>query len=328
MGCAVKVICLSHNINENDSREYQDVLWSSVSLLPSPISALIELKKQTLKFSPDWIVGFSDIYYGILATRFARAIGSRSLVDAYDNYQSYIPWALPLHVMWRSALSNADLISATGHPLLKLLSRDRSCDEDCVVPMAADDSFHKFDSAKAAEIKDKYQLPGGRPLIGYCGAIAKNRDVSLLLELIKETGKHRPDVLFILTGRISQHITLPDNCRHLGFVDADDMPGIIFNLHIMLALNKDSQFGRHSYPVKLYEAASLGVKTIASRTPATEWMYGNNSPALADIGDCSQLTDKICAALEKNARGFTLSAQRWQQSADILAEAMGLSLLR
>ena len=39
---------------------------------------------------PDWIVGFSDTYFGILARRLARRVGSRYAIDAYDNYESYI----------------------------------------------------------------------------------------------------------------------------------------------------------------------------------------------------------------------------------------------
>lgn len=42
-----------------------------------------------------------------------------SCIDAYDNYESYIPWLKLLHVLKRRALSRADLITAAGPNLLK-----------------------------------------------------------------------------------------------------------------------------------------------------------------------------------------------------------------
>ena len=79
-GCKVTVICLSHRRDENDQRQYMGVDWVSISASPNPLSAISRLKKQTCEFEPDWVVGFSDTYYGILATHLAKKIGCQSLV--------------------------------------------------------------------------------------------------------------------------------------------------------------------------------------------------------------------------------------------------------
>lgn len=327
-GCEVKVICLSYRQSENAEREYKGVSWSSISANPNPLSAISRLKKQTQEFDPDWVIGFSDTYYGILATHLAGKLGCRSLIDAYDNYQSYMPWALPLHSIWRSALKKADLVSAAGLPLLELLSANRPIAGDVVVPMSADDGFFSVAPETAAHCREKYHLPNDRPLVGYCGSIDKNRDIALLLEVMEACRTLRPDILFVLTGRNNSRIKLPDNCLHLGFVDSEDMPGIVSNLNIMIAVNKDSAFGNHSYPIKLYEAAACGVKTIASSTPATEWMYGNQSESLVNIGNHSELVEKLISALKAKPSEFMLRGGQWDRGADILAEAIGLSLLR
>ena len=327
-GCKVTVICLSHRRDENDQRQYMGVDWVSISASPNPLAAISRLKKQTCDFEPDWVVGFSDTYYGILATHLAKKIGCQSLVDAYDNYQSYIPWAFPLHWAWRSALKKADLVSAAGLPLLELLNTSRPNKDGVIVPMCADENFFSVDEEAAEQCRKKYKLPDDKALIGYCGSIDRNRDLALLLEVIEAARNLRPDMLFIVTGRNNRQIEFPDNCLHLGFVDADDMPGIVTNLDIMLAVNKSSAFGNHSYPVKLYEAAACGVKTITSHTQATQWMYGDHSQSLIDVGNCSQLLDKLITALGTDSSTFNLQIGRWSRSADILAEAMGLSLLR
>ena len=60
-------------------------------------STLIE----TLK--PDVVVCFSDTWFGILGGLLTKKTNISLVIDAYDNYEAYLPKAWPLHWMWRRA---------------------------------------------------------------------------------------------------------------------------------------------------------------------------------------------------------------------------------
>ena len=113
--------------------------WMSESLLSgNPARYLRRLKSVIQEVRPDWIIGLSDTYFGILAQYYGRRYGISSCIDAYDNYESYIPWMVPLHKLWRRALSRADLVTAAGPDLAMYLSSQRAEHPAMVVPMAAD----------------------------------------------------------------------------------------------------------------------------------------------------------------------------------------------
>ena len=70
----------------------------------------------------DWVIGCSDIWFGMLAERLAAARGTRVLIDAYDNYETYHPMVPPLRRLWRRALGRADQLTAAGRKWAELIA--------------------------------------------------------------------------------------------------------------------------------------------------------------------------------------------------------------
>ena len=95
---------------------------------------------------PDWIFGLSDTWTGIIAHRISKRLGCRLALDAYDNYESYMSWNTPLHWLWHRALADANLVTAAGPQLAKLLGRHaKAVAGPEIIPMSADPAFVPMD---------------------------------------------------------------------------------------------------------------------------------------------------------------------------------------
>jgi len=280
---------------------------------------LAAIRKQITRSPVDCVIGFSDTYFGILAVRLARQHGTRACIDAYDNYESYMPWAKPLHWLWRRALRHADLVTAAGPSLLALMLIRQQGDRGAVVPMAADPTG--FEPRDKMTCRETMQLPIDGPLVGYCGSMHRSRGVEVLFDAIPLVLAERPDVRFIHSGRTWGDVPLPETIQSLGFIDDDKVPVLLNSMDALVVTNRESSFGHYSYPVKLYEAMSCQIPVIATRTRATEWILEDSPGSLVKPGDASELCDAILRALDKPDPDFGL-VPTWDISCDVFEKAL------
>ena len=277
------------------------------------------LRSQAAALRPDWVVGFSDTYFGILAARTARRVGAKSCIDAYDNYESYMRWAKPLHWVWRQALGRADLVTAAGPGLLELMVAGRTSQATAVVPMAADpDGFEPRDKAAC---RMELGLPVDRPLVGYCGSMHRSRGVSVLFDAIPLIQAGNPDVGFVHSGRTWQDVPLPPSFHSLGYIDADKIPTLLNAMDVLVIINRPSSFGHHSYPVKLYEAMHCDVPVVATRTRATEWILATQPDSLVSPEDPEALASAVLEKL-RSRQGDYGTLPTWSSSCDSFEEAL------
>jgi glycosyltransferase involved in cell wall biosynthesis len=243
---------------------------------------------------PDWVVGLSDTYFGILAQYYGKKTGVRSCIDAYDNYESYIPWLKPLHSLWRRALSRADLVTAAGPGLATYMSRQRHGRPAVVVPMAADPvGFRPIDRV---ECRSRMGLPVEGRLIGYCGSLHRNRGLEVLFRAIETLRESHPDLLLMLSGRPGKNISVPESACQLGYVEEEKIPLLLNSMDVLTVINRPSSFGNYSYPVKLYEAMACQVPVVATETPATRWVLKDFPGLLVP----PSRSDVLCDRLEEN----------------------------
>jgi glycosyltransferase involved in cell wall biosynthesis len=297
-----------------------NVHWMSRSLWPGKGGSFVsQLRKLVRDIRPDWIIGCSDTWFGILAGYYGRKSGIRYCIDAYDNYESYIPWMLPLHALWRKALKQADLVTAAGPGLLGLMSVDRGERPGAIVPMAAD--MEGFEPLDRAVCRQQLDLPQSGRLIGYCGHIDQSRGLDVLFEGIELLRESHPGAELVLSGRLSGNIRIPEHARMMGYVEDDKMPLLLNSLDVLAVVNRVSRFGKHSYPVKLYEAMRCGIPVVATRTPATEWILADNQECLVDPGDPHDLCRRLAASLDGSAPVYG-GITDWQGSAQCFEKAL------
>ena len=294
--------------------------WLSESLgVGNPVSYIRRLKQLLQELRPDWIIGCSDTYYGILAQSYGQRYGIRSCIDAYDNYESYIPWMLPLHKYWRRALSRATLVSAAGPDLAGYLSRQRADGRSIVVPMAADPVG--FGPMDRAECRSRMGLPQTGRFVGYCGSVHKNRGVDVLFDACRTLKQNYPDVELLLSGRSWKNVPIPETARVLGYVDEEKMPVLLNCMDVLTVINRASSFGNYSYPAKLYEAMMCNIPVVATATPATRWILEDHGDFLVPPSDPEQLYARLEQSLYLDRVEYE-GVTDWQTSCDSLEQAL------
>ena len=243
----------------------------------------------------------------------------RCCIDAYDNYESYLQWAAPLHWAWRRALRRADLVTAAGPGLLCLMLAERSPDDGVVVPMAADPTGFEPRDKQACRLE--LGLPQDAPIVGYCGSMHRSRGVDVLFDAIPRVLDRRPEVRFVHSGRTFKDVPLPEAIESLGYLDDDKVPVLLNCMDLLVVINKASAFGEYSYPVKLYEAMSCDVPVVASRTGATEWILRDRPESLVEPGDAAALASSILASLSSTHSGYA-DVSSWTDSCRAFERAL------
>ena len=292
-GHEVHVATLSYRRLPASQAEFDGIRWSSDDLWPTgPLRYLQRIRQTAARLKPDWVIGVSDLWFGLLATRLAARIGTRSAIDAYDNFEAYIPWARPLHLLWRQALGRADLVTAAGPTLAARLLQTgaRGCE---VLPMTADPAFQPQDRQGA---RHALNLPPARRLVGHLGAFNRSRGHAVLLAAMQDLRARHPQVSLVLSGRDSPAFHAPPAIYGLGYLQDEQMPALVNALDVACVSLADTAFGRYSYPAKLCEAMACEVPVVASDTAPTRWMLGGEERFLTPVGDA----DALCTRLEAN----------------------------
>jgi glycosyltransferase involved in cell wall biosynthesis len=270
-------------------------------------------------FQPDWIVGLSDTWYGWLSHHIARHTGARLAVDAYDNYESYMPWNLPLHYFWRRAIAAADVVTAAGPQLAALLDRHRSKrTPSVIIPMAADPTFVPFERNAA---RTRMELPLEAPLVGYFGSWAGNRSTDILLEAFRIVREQKPAARFVLSGRPPKHALSESGVLALGYIEDELLPIALSALDVACVITANTSFGRYSYPAKLCEAMACNVPVVATATEPVRWMLHDDSRFLVSIGDARKIAVRILDLLDHGRIAYR-AQQTWADSARLFDAAL------
>lgn len=299
-GHEVHLLLLGYRHEPAIRRDEGNLHIHAVSSVPlGPFAYLASASNLAAELKPDWVLGYSDTWFGIFAERLARKYGARCLIDAYDNYESYIPWFGLLHRRWRSALARADAVTAAGPQLAALMSASAGGRSVDVLPMAADPLFAPLDKW---ECRRRLGLPEDGLLVGYAGALHPNRDIDFLFRMFARLQAALPDLGLVVSGRLASGVKLPANIHWLGYRPPDQVPSIINSLDLLFAINRPGAFGDFSYPVKLYEAMACGVPVLASAVPGSAWVLRDRPESLAKTGDIDDFVSKAQHLLDSGIR--------------------------
>jgi len=323
-GHDVTILLLGYNDDPSMHCHTHGIEWYVESLRPlnrsgGPLAYIRRAQMLIGTHKPDWIVGFSDTWFGMLAVYLGDQYGVKTLVDAYDNYESYIPWAKPLHWIWRFALKRSTALTAAGPELAMLMSKGREKTPATVIPMAADPIFQPISDNN---LRKQLDLPSNVPLIGYCGSLYKNRGLGTMFQALEHLLEDFPNAKLVISGKRQHGIEIPNNIQHaiisLGYLPDERMPLLLNALDVFLVINRDSAFGNFSYPVKLYEAMRCHRPVVASRTKSTSWILKDYPECLADPNNPTEMAKCIKNALSWKTKEYSSSNYDWKYSASIL----------
>lgn len=318
LGHEVRMHLCSHSHLPSTQRRSAGVEWTSDDVRTlGPRRVYRKFDQDARAFQPDWVIGVSDIYYGWLASQLAKNTGARLAIDAYDNYEAYMPWNVPLHALWRRSIRAADLVTAAGPQLAQKMQLHRTKGHPAeVLPMAADPEFMPMDKQGC---RVALSLPTAVPLIGYVGGWAKNRGTDMLIDAFRRTRAIQPDLQLVLSGRPPKEVLEEPGVIATGYVPDAQLPMLINSLDIACVITAETSFGRYSYPAKLCEAMACEVPVVATATEPVRWMLGDRYEHLVAVGDAAIYAERILKLLmiPRAAYGprstWTAQAQRLNQ---------------
>jgi glycosyltransferase involved in cell wall biosynthesis len=306
LGHAVRIQLCSYRKLPSVSIERDNVVWSSHDFLTLGPSKLWEcLQSEAIEFRPDWVIGCSDAWAGWLASRLTRRLRCRLAIDAYDNFESYMPANLPLHFLWRRALKAADFVTAAGPQLATLLTRSRRSGSSAahVIPMTADPAFEPLDRTTC---RDLLKLPRDVPLFGYSGGWTKSRGSNLILDAFDLIQKKLPKARLVLTGKPPSEAITRQGVINLGYLPDELMPNVINAVDLSCVVVANTSFGRFSYPAKLCESIACNVPVVASATEPVTWMLHDEARFLARVGDANDYAQRMLTNYSMSSAAYPI----------------------
>lgn len=318
-GLEVTLILIDYKNKEELSAKLDNF---DVHIIPlnkiNPFSTIKKIDAIVTTIAPNWIAGLSDTWYGIIAHYLGKKHGYKIFIDAYDNYESYIPWFLPLHWLWRNACKKANLLSAAGPQLLELMNTKRSKDlSSCIIPMAADPAFYPQEKKIC---RKKINLPDTF-LVGYLGSLHPSRDPDQFFNIVSHTVQQDSSIKFVISGKRCSTISIPKKLMpfiiDLGYIADPDMPIACNAMDLLLAVGQPSKFGNYAYPVKIYEGLSCGKVVLATKTQSTEWIL-KDSPENLILWRDEKNTANLIVSRKNAAQTREYKSNTWEENIKIL----------
>jgi glycosyltransferase involved in cell wall biosynthesis len=313
LGHEVNVILLDFRGQATQRAYHNGVNWLTIDIrTPGPWHFFQSIKAEARNIDPDWMIGLSDTWTGIIAHRISKRLGCRLALDAYDNYEAYMPWNKPLHWLWHRALADADLVTAAGPQLAKLLGRHaQAIAGPKIIPMSADPAFVPMDKISA---RRRLDLPLATPLIGYYGSWAKQRGTDNILDILKLVKVQIPNVKLVLSGRPPAFALQHPGVIALGYIDDAVLPNLVNAIDVACILTRNTAFGKYSYPAKLCEAMACGTPVVATDTAPVRWMLRDDESSLVTIDHADAFARRVIERLSNKSVVYG-AVGNWSDSA-------------
>ena len=278
LGHSVECFCLSYQGADEGSWEHAanpgHLRWNSASLGHAILPGLLRYPTAVLTklrmFSPDIVVGASDIPHVALAAWLATQLGVPYAIDLYDNFESFGQARIPgMKYMLRRAVRRAALVTTTSEPLSELI-RDgyRAGGEIISMPSTVDKNvFHRMDRAQC---RTALGLPLDVRLIGTAGGLHQAKGVGTLYDAWKILAEEDPNLHLVLAGPLDGKLDPPmdERVHYLGQIPHAITAQLFNALDVGVIYIRDTPFGRYCFPQKAYEMAACGICFVAAEVGA------------------------------------------------------------
>jgi len=186
----------------------------------------------------------------------------RVLYDYIDNIFGFGSLPSYLRPIWEETVRRADVVTVTSHVLERQIRTYRSNDVHYVGNGVEFDHFSKPSSTQAPP-----DLPQGKPIVGYVGAIYPWLDYDILEYIVRLM----LEINFVLIGRVhpdvqrqlARFISLP-NAHLLGFKPYREIPRYLSRFDVGIIPFQKNALTAAVNPVKFYEYCAAGVPTVAT----------------------------------------------------------------
>lgn len=152
-------------------------------------------------------------------------------------------------------------------------------DKITVIPVAADQIYHKLPEREILKIKEKYTL--FNPFILYVGTIEPRKNITLILKAFAHCQKFLPEYNLVIAGKkgwyyneiyhtLSQ-LHIHEKVIFLGYIPLEDLPGLYNAADLFVYPSLYEGFG-----IPPLEAMQCGTPVITSNTSSLPEVMGDN----------------------------------------------------
>jgi glycosyltransferase involved in cell wall biosynthesis len=174
-----------------------------------------------------------------------------------DDFPAFHRRRLHIEEDQTAVIKDVDLVQAASQALY-----DRVCLQARrvrMVPNGVDISiFHRI----SKEHRPPWDLPLGRPIVGYHGTISEWFDFGL----IQEMATKRPNWQITLIGPVLKKIprtSIPSNVHFLGAKPIGQLPSYLSFFDVAIIPFKHTPVAFHSNPIKAYEYLAMGLPVVS-----------------------------------------------------------------
>ena len=311
LGHDVIGICLSYRPREEkididmDSASNARVTWHSLNLgrliTPRQTNYFFETGRLAREFNPDLIWACSDSFHAIFGGWLARRLKVKGVVDLYDNFENFagtwFPGVLP---MFKRAVRAADGVTYVSQKLAgRLIQNYRRSGPIAVLEIAVrKDLFYPRDRAVC---RKRLGLPEKAKIIGTAGALHRSRGIHALFDGFELLAKENPNLYLAIAGPRNRWSRLPRGPQvcDLGILPLEEVPLLINALDVAVVCNRDSPFGRYSFPHKAYEIMACRIPMVAAAVGTLRDLLAQHPECLFEPEEPESLAKAVYSQLMK-----------------------------
>jgi teichuronic acid biosynthesis glycosyltransferase TuaC len=334
LGHEVVGLCLSYRPKDEattvdrDSAGGAGVTWHSRNLGKSILPGLIKHARyaNTLikEFRPELIWACSDSLHAILGVRLGKRTHTKCVVDLYDNFESFGATRLPgVRPLFKRAVRAADGVTCASQRLADLVVQNyRRVGPVTVLENAVrPDLFFRRDRV---DCRRRLGLPENVTIIGTAGALSASRGIDVLFRGFELLAAKEKNLHLAIAGARDRGLRIPSGPRvhDLGILPLDQVP-ILFNaLDVAVVCNRDSAFGRYSFPQKAYEILACRTRIVAAAVGTMSDLLASHAECLFEPDSPESLAQAIRRQLA-NPTILDLQVPTWSDTARKLEKFLG-----
>ncbi len=151
-------------------------------------------------------------------------------------------------------------------------------------------------------------------------------DAGLVFEAIRRVVRQHPDVLLVMSGHRgpslehqARRLGLEANFRHVGYLPADALPGVLGCADVFALPLADSPANRGRWPHKMGDYLAAGRPTVANPVGEIGRLFASDAVGLTAGFDPDDFADKLCRLKRDPALRTTLGATARRVAVDRFA---------
>lgn len=215
----------------------------------------------------DFLVATSDPLWGVIGCFFAKKCNVRFIYDLHDNYETYASYRIPfLGYLDKNSVKNADIVTTVSFALKEKISKIRKKNVFVIQNGVDLKLFMPMDRASS---RKKLKLPLKAKIIAYTGSLQRSLGVDILIDVFERLKEEIPDLVLLLTGRLSQNKSDMPDIKKKGIISFDalkqrDVAFAINAADVVVIPSPSNEFTKYCFPYKCVEYMACNTPIVAT----------------------------------------------------------------